>query len=408
VGGLEDQPSEPTQATPEHPWAAPTSGLTTSPQTGYGHENPDTKIPWSKRHRKASLAIVLVLALLLVVVVASPFIKLDYYSISPGAGKPVDKLIHFPPSKSYPTKGNILFTYVELGRVTLATLLPDLLSSHTRLVKQVEITGGAPPSQLEAQGLVEMMESHQYATAAALTALGYKVSSQDWGGVIEAVFPHTPAYPKLAVGDVIEQVNGVPTPDPALVVSNLDSTKPGEEVTLKIGDLFKPSQKARTMTFHMIASPFEIHGHRVGFLGVSLGQHPAERFVFPFPVKIDTGDIGGPSAGLAMTLGIIDELVKGGLTGGVKVAATGTIDPEGRVGPVGGVAEKAVAISRAGAKFFLVPVEEAKTAREHVFKGVKVDPVTTLSQALSDLARIRCRAEPSRCNLSLQASKGLG
>lgn len=397
---MEDQASDPRKAAPQ---AEPQAGPEARSQAG-----PKERLPWSRRHRKASVAIVIVLALLLVVVVASPFIKLDYYSISPGAGKPVDKLIHLPPGKSYPTKGNILFTYVELGRVTLATLLPDLLSSHTRLVKQIEITGGAPPSQLEAQGLVEMTESHQYASAAALTALGYKVSSQDWGGVIEAVFPHTPAYGRLAVGDVIEQVNGVPTPDPALVVSDLNATSPGEAVTLKIGDLLEPKQKARVMTFRMSTSPFEIHGHHVGFLGVSLGQHPAERFMLPFPVKIDTGDIGGPSAGLAMTLGIIDELVKGGLTGGVKVAATGTIDPEGRVGPVGGVAEKAVAISRAGAKFFLVPPEEAKTAREHVFKGVKVEPVRTLSQALSDLARIRCHADPTRCNLSLRLRKSLG
>ena len=90
---------------------------------------------------------------------------------------------------------------------------------------------------------------------------------------------------------------------------------------------------------------------------VNLGIQPEDQvdFTYPFPVSIDVTNIGGPSAGLAMTLGVIDALDKGSLTGGRTVAATGTIDGQGNVGAVGGVAQKTVAVENAGASIFFVP-----------------------------------------------------
>ena len=89
---------------------------------------------------------------------------------------------------------------------------------------------------------------------------------------------------------------------------------------------------------------------------------------FPVEVTVHTQDIGGPSAGLAMTLGIIDKLSSGRLTGNRIVAATGTIDQYGNVGDVGGVAEKTIAVERAGATVFFVPSGGAQD------RGVQGDP----------------------------------
>jgi PDZ domain-containing protein len=108
----------------------------------------------------------------------------------------------------------------------------------------------------------------------------------------------------------------------------------------------------------------------------------------PAKVSIDTADIGGPSAGLAMTLSLINVLSGGSLTGHHVVAATGTIDVKGDVGDVGGVAEKTVAVQRAGASFFIVPQVEVSTARAAASPGLKILGVTTLAQALSDLRRL--------------------
>ena len=92
------------------------------------------------------------------------------------------------------------------------------------------------------------------------------------------------------------------------------------------------------------------------YLGIETAQQSA--WHFPVKVSVHTADIGGPSAGLAMTLGIIDKLSGGDLTGKRTVAATGTIDAQGDVGDVGGVAQKTIAVERAGATVFFVPPQE--------------------------------------------------
>lgn len=109
-------------------------------------------------------------------------------------------------------------------------------------------------------------------------------------------------------------------------------------------------------------------------------------YTYPFPVTIDVTNIGGPSAGLAMTLGVIDELEGGSLTGGKTVAATGTIDDQGNVGDVGGVAQKTIAVENAGATIFMVPPQEYGAAKSKQKKGLQVYAVSTLDQALAVLA----------------------
>jgi len=126
------------------------------------------------------------------------------------------------------------------------------------------------------------------------------------------------------------------------------------------------------------------------------GQGPPRPFVgiatttrtdatLPFDVTIDPGNIGGPSAGLAFTLGVIDELSAGDLTGGRTIAATGTIEADGSVGDVGGVVQKTAAVRRAGAVAFLVPPGEYADAEKHAGPKLKVIKVTSLEQALNAL-----------------------
>ena len=123
-----------------------------------------------------------------------------------------------------------------------------------------------------------------------------------------------------------------------------------------------------------------------GYLGVAVQTQ--QDFTYPFPITIRTPDIGGPSAGLAMTLGLLNTLSGGHLTAGKVVAATGTIDPDGAVGDVGGVAQKAVAVERAGATVFLVPGPELAAARSKATPSLHVYAVNTLAQALAVLGRL--------------------
>ena len=123
------------------------------------------------------------------------------------------------------------------------------------------------------------------------------------------------------------------------------------------------------------------------FLGVVM-RTKDRSFPMPFDVNIDSGRIGGPSAGLAFALGLIEHLAAGELTGGHKVAVTGTIDIDGTVGEVGGVAQKTAAVRAEGAEYFLVPPGEFETAKDHAGKGLRVIAVGTLQEAIEALGRI--------------------
>jgi PDZ domain-containing protein len=113
-----------------------------------------------------------------------------------------------------------------------------------------------------------------------------------------------------------------------------------------------------------------------------------QKFDLPFGISINAGPIGGPSAGLAFTLGVIDALGNGSLTGGHLVAATGTIDLDGVVGPVGGVVQKTVAVRDAGAEVFLVPTDEYQEAVRHAGSHLRIVRVATLAAALLALQQL--------------------
>jgi PDZ domain-containing protein len=136
-----------------------------------------------------------------------------------------------------------------------------------------------------------------------------------------------------------------------------------------------------------------VDGPSAGYLGIVVETQ--QDFDYPFPVAVDTSEIGGPSAGLAMTLGIVDTLSSGHLTGGRTVAATGTITPTGAVGDVGGVAQKTVAVERAGATVFFVPPEELATAKSKDVPSLHIYAVSSLDQALDVLQRLGGQVPPA-------------
>ncbi|MET7441094.1 S16 family serine protease [Streptomyces sp. NPDC004082] len=109
-------------------------------------------------------------------------------------------------------------------------------------------------------------------------------------------------------------------------------------------------------------------------------------------VTLKLADVGGPSAGLLFSLGIVDKLdgdgSGGDLTGGRTVAGTGTIDADGKVGAVGGVALKTQAARRDGASVFLVPKAECADAQTELPKGLRLIPVTTLKGAVDSLVAL--------------------
>ena len=349
---------------------------------------------------------------LVVAGVVADHVALDYYVLTPGVAQSVAPLVSVPKDRAHRLHGDVFLTDVYLTQVTALGYLFDKLRSDAQMLPAAQVLGPAtPPSQLVAQGYLQMEQSQSAAKAAALTRLGYHVRVHDAGVAVFAVVPRSPASKVLAVGQVVTAVDGHRTRDACMFAQRLASRRPGDPVVLTVershlnahAELVPGATVRERVRLgrwprsvpHPTPTPScpGTGWHGQGFLGVEAQTQQA--FHFPFPVTLRTTSIGGPSAGLAMTLGIIDLLWDGNLTGGREIAATGTIAPTGAVGEVGGIPEKTVAVERAGATVFFVPAAQVATATSKATPSLRVYGVRSLAQVLADLRRLGGSVPPT-------------
>lgn len=296
----------------------------------------------------------------------------------------------------------IMLTDVYLSSLNAWQWLTLHFSSHVQFVGADELVEpGVPTDELGAQGYLEMSDSKQAAEVSAFKALGWKTPGTPTGAVVTAVIASSPARSAgIHIADEIVGVNGTVVTSSCTLVRAVHDLAPGTKERLTV-DRAKISPTG-IITYRAPSSVTLIAGVTpsgsvasgcAGVSGVSkswlgVGLEDGDSYVLPAKVTIDTQNIGGPSAGLAMTLTLIDELSKNSISGNQPIAATGTMDVFGNVGDVGGVAEKTVAVQRAGAKYFFVPQVEVATAKSAAAPGLTIVGVTTLQQALRDLRKI--------------------
>ncbi len=375
--------------------------------------------PWAggggrggRRSARWLSVLALVVLLLLVAAFVADHVELDYYVITPGVAQSVGPLVKVPKDRAHRVHGRVLLTDVYLTQVTALSYLYDKVRSDAQMLPAAAVLGPATPSsQLVAQGYLEMEQSKSAAKVAALRRLGYRVAARDSGTLVFAVVPSSPAASSLGVGQVVMSVDGRATLDACTFAQALGSHRPGQPVQLTVershvstsADMVPGPTVHETVRLahwpssvpHPVSTPAcpGTGWHGQGFLGVEAETQQA--FHFPFAVSLRTTSIGGPSAGLAMTLGIIDTLSGGRLTGGRSVAATGTIAATGTVGEVGGVPEKTVAVERAGASVFFVPAAQVATAKSKATASLAVYGVRSLAQTLRILRRLGGSVPPA-------------
>lgn len=345
----------------------------------------------ARRRRWPWVVSVAVLVLAMAALVAD-HVPLSYYAEVPGVAQPVTGLITVPAARDHRLHGSLLLTDVGVEPVTALSYLFDLFGKATTLVPTSDLTGGLPTSEFDAEGTVEMQEAQATAEAVALRQLGYAVPERDVGVTLFAIIPGTPAYQKLHVGDVIASLDGTPTTNPAALVAAIHQHRPGQVVDLQVGTVAHPTV---THQVQVTLAGQRQNGVLEPILGIPYsqardadGMGTQAVYSMPVPLSLSSDGIGGPSAGLAFTLGILDRLAGGDITGGRIVAATGTIDPDGSVGEIGGLPQKTVAVERAHASVFLVPAAQVAQARAAASPGLTVLGVSTLQQALNDLRRL--------------------
>lgn len=335
----------------------------------------------ASRRKRWPRVLIVVLVVLLIAIIVSFRINLPYFALVPGQAQAVGPLLTVPSGRGHHVNGQLLLTDVGEGDVTVGNWLYYWLDSNAALYKKSDfIATGTSEQQYDQQGVVEMDESQLTAAAVSLRQLGYNVPYHNAGVLVWATQAGTGAYTKLQVGDVITAVDSDPTPTAEALSAAMVGRKPGQSVTLKVGTVDQP-QKDHDVTLTL--SPYHSDGKVVAIIGVQVFTQPG--WTYPFHVSVNVNNIGGPSAGLAFTLGLLDTLSGGNLTGGRTISATGTICANGSVGQIGGLPQKTVAVENAHATVFLVPAAQVNQAKQKATSSLHVFGVSTLAQALQDL-----------------------
>ena len=302
----------------------------------------------------------------------------DDYIFLPDKAHPVAPLITVPGGHD-PTHGGIYFVDIKLRKAKLIERLFGGLHEGADLYPASEIN---PPGGGEAErrqiDIQDMLNSQEVAAAVALRADGKKVVQTPIGATVDQIVSGTPAVGRLDPDDIITAIDGKPVKTPGDVITAMAGHKPGDTVAFSI----RRVGAARVVRVKTISEPATDRA----VVGITL--RPAVDIHLPVDVRIDAGDVGGPSAGLAFALGILQELGRN-IVRGHKIAATGEILPDGSVGSIGGVKQKTIGARQAHVDAFLVPAGDNAQEAKRYAHGLRIIAVKNFPQALRALATLR-------------------
>jgi PDZ domain-containing protein len=318
-------------------------------------------------------------ALCVLAVLALELVSSNEYIFLPDKAHPVSPLVRVAGGHDATGPGGIYFVDVIVRKATLLEqLLGGLHSGATLLPANEVVPPGVTSAQDQQVNLAEMRNSQQVAAAVALRAAGKKVTTSQNGALVAEVQPGLPAAHVLEPTDVIVAINGKPVHSPADVARLMGGHAPGTAFH------FTVLRNDRDVPVKLTTVPSS-SGPKRGVVGVYL--EPSETIHLPIHVSIDAHGVGGPSAGLAFALDVLQQLGRN-VDRGHKIAATGEIFLNGAVGPIGGIKQKTIGAREAGVDAFLVPAgQNARDARKYAH-GLRIIPVKNFQQALHALATL--------------------
>ncbi len=282
-----------------------------------------------------------------------------------------------------PTSGNLNMTTVSVrDKLNIFEAIGLWVDGQHGLVPRAEVY---PPGQsrddVDKSNQQQFKDSEDSAELAALNYLKLPTAVQ-----LANVSDDGPAKDVLKKGDELASIDGKTITTAKDVVAAVSSVKPGTAVKV----VFRRDGVEQTAEITLAARPDDANK---GYLGIT----PDEISKGPIKVDFNLGEIGGPSAGLMFTLALIDKLTTGELSGGKFVAGTGTIDPDGKVGPIGGIQYKMIAAREAGAVTFMVPAANCNEAAQRTPEGLRLVKVENLSGAVQSLEDINAGKDVPSC-----------
>jgi PDZ domain-containing protein len=342
--------------------------------------------------RRRGLTVLIGAMLLLILAWQATVFEVPYVEMGPGptydtlgtdtgkpGGRPIISVDGAPTTKS---KGQLRMTTVSVQPEL--TLLDAMLGwwEDDRAVVPRELI--YPPDrtqqQVDQDNANAFQESQSSAETVALRKLGYPTVV-----AVAEVSAGFPAEGKLQKDDVVKGVDGtaVDSPDKLTELVRAKPAGTARQVQIERG--------GQAQTVEIATKAGDDGNPRLGVQVKTSQPHP-------FKLSIQLDKIGGPSAGLMFTLGIIDTLEPDDLTGGIVIAGTGTIDDAGNVGPIGGIPQKLVAAKAAGAKVFLTPASNCSEAMDNPQPGLPLIKVSNVDDALNALQELRAGRTPTLCS----------
>lgn len=326
----------------------------------------------SKRLLKVVLIIVVILT-------ATYFVWTDYIIYVPGSIEDLKMIVSVNEEAAYENQGTFYLVTVSSFRARLLYLLWGMIHPDVDVKLLSEVI---PPemSEQEYRLIMErrMTESKLMAQAVALQRLGYNAEIISKGVVVDGFVEESPAYGILEKGDIIIAVDGHSvkhTDDAIAAVRDRSVGAPVFLTVLRGEEKFEVSITTHPST----------NNPDWPVVGVYLNSN--WEITSPVDVQMETGKIGGPSAGVMFVLEIMNQLIPEDLTGGHLIAGTGTIDVNEKIGAIGGVFQKVVAAEKAGAEYFIVPEENYEEASK-ASREIVLVPVSTLQDVIDFLNSI--------------------
>jgi Lon-like protease len=335
-------------------------------------------LPVSRRTVVTVVAVPLLLALW----AAAFLVPLPYVTYSPGPTVDVlgqekgREYVSVKGHETYRDDGQLRMTTVYVtypdARVNLFEVLSAWVSRERAVYpREAVYADGETREDAELESSIQMVSSQDVAIANAMTELGLDVKP---ALEVLSVVKEKPADGKLKVRDILLEVDGKPIKSGKDVVTAVQETPEGDSLEFRV--LRDGDEETVEITPELADGKQQI------------GIFPGPGYTFPFEVNVDIDEnIGGPSAGLMFALAIYDTLTPGSLTDGQVVAGTGTLEPDGTVGEIGGIQQKVVAARDAKAEIFLVPPGNCAAALGAPRGDLRLVRAETMHDALESIKK---------------------
>jgi PDZ domain-containing protein len=332
------------------------------------------------------------------------FLPLPYFIMMPGTAEVVRPMVHLKQGETS-EKGSFMLTTVSVIDTNVANYLVALINPYEELTRKTSLfrKGETEQEYTQRQQYV-MLTSQSDAMQAAYRKAGVPYHIQNEGVMVLQTLPGLPAEKVLQAGDYLLKVDNNDIHTSADLLNYIKTKKAGDTVNIT----YKRDKNTFTASLKLGMLPLEQAGSaaqeppRPG-LGIVPGDvQSVKADKEEEQITVNADNIGGPSAGLMFSLEMYSQLTREDITKGYHIAGTGTIDPKGNVGVIGGIKHKIVAADKAGAEIFFAPKDlypkpgenfqpvlnysDAVARARQIHSKMNIVPVETLDDALKYLA----------------------